>query len=184
MDTPATDDQFIVSITQKYFNRTAESKKLHDKAEKYLPGGDTRTAVFFEPYPTFIVRGEGCWVYDVDGNEYIDHLNNYTVQLLGHNHPDIHAAASEQLKMGMNFAAPHESQIMLAEELCLRIPCFEQVRFCNSGTEATMFAIRAARAFTGRDKILKMEGIYHGTHDTVELSVFPPLIDAGAIQRY
>jgi len=183
MAKPAAADRCVATITQTYYNRTAKSKKLHDKAAKYLPGGDTRTAVFFEPYPTFIIRGQGCRVYDADDNEYIDHLNNYTVQLLGHNQPDICAAASEQLKMGMNFAAPHENQILLAEELCLRIPCFEQVRFCNSGTEATMFAIRAARAFTGRDKILKMEGIYHGTHDMVELSVFPPLCDAGNAQK-
>ena len=180
---PAADDRCVATITRTYCRRTARSKELHDRAVKYLPGGDTRTAVFFAPYPTFIVRGQGCRVHDADDNEYIDHLNNYTVQLLGHNQPDICAAAFAQLKMGMNFAAPHENQILLAEELCRRIPCFEQVRFCNSGTEATMFAIRAARAFTGRDKILKMEGIYHGTHDMVELSVFPPLEDAGTPLR-
>ncbi|UCD80245.1 MAG: aspartate aminotransferase family protein [Desulfobacterales bacterium] len=172
-------DRCVEKIRQTYCRRTARSKVLFDKATSYLPGGDTRTAVFFEPYPTFIVRGQDCRVYDADDNEYIDHLNNYTVQLLGHNHPDIRSASIEQLNMGMNFAAPHEGQIMLAEELCRRIPCFEQVRFCNSGTEATMFAIRAARAFTGRDKVLKMEGIYHGTHDMVEISVFPSLSEAG-----
>jgi len=172
-------DNIIEKIKKKYCLRTAKSKEFNSQASKFLPGGDTRSAVYFKPYPTFLVRGRGCNVYDIDGNQYIDHLNNYTVQLLGHNHPKIRAAAVQQLKMGMSFAAPHESQILLAKELCKRVPCFEQVRFCNSGTEATMFAIRAARAFTGRNKILKMEGIYHGTHDMAEISVFPPLDKVG-----
>jgi len=179
MDSPIIDDIRIRQIHQKYLQRTAKSKELHERAVRFLPEGDTRSAVFFEPYPTFIVRGQGCRVYDADGNEYIDHLNNYTVQLLGHNNPAVKEAVAEQLAMGMSFAAPHENQILLAEELCRRIPCFDQLRFCNSGTEATMFAIRAARAFTGRNKVLKMEGIYHGTHDMVEVSVFPDLDRVG-----
>ena len=169
----------IEDIEKTYYQRTVTSRQLQEKALKSMPGGDTRSAVYFEPYPTFIVRGDGCRVYDADGNEYIDHLNNYTVQLLGHNNPVVKEAAIEQLQMGMSFAAPHENQILLADELCRRIPCFDQVRFCNSGTEATMFAIRAARVFTNRSKVLKIEGIYHGTHDTVEISVFPTLDKVG-----
>ncbi len=179
MSKQATSESCIEGIKKTYFQRTAKSRQLQKNASKSLPGGDTRSAVYFEPYPTFIAHGNGCRVYDVDDNEYIDHLNNYTVQLLGHNNTAVREAAIQQLQMGMNFAAPHENQILLADELCRRIPCFEQVRFCNSGTEATMFAIRAARAFTGRDKVLKMEGIYHGTHDLVEISVFPALDKVG-----
>lgn len=172
-------DEYVNRITSRYYQRTKKSKALFDRAAKYLPEGDTRAAVYFEPYPTFLVGGEGCHVFDADGNKYIDHLNNFTVQILGHKHPKVIEAASEQLKLGTYFGAPHSSQADLAELLCQRIPSLEKVRFCNSGTEATMFAIRAARAFTGKNKILKMEGIYHGTHDTVEASVFPSLDQAG-----
>jgi glutamate-1-semialdehyde 2,1-aminomutase len=179
MSKQTTTESCVETIKKTYFQRTTKSRALNERAARYLPGGDTRSAVFFKPYPAFIIRGDGCRVYDADNNEYIDHLNNYTVQLLGHNNPAIREAVIEQLQMGMNFASPHENQILLAEELCRRIPCFDQLRFCNSGTEATMFSIRAARAFTGRNKVLKMEGIYHGTHDMVEISVFPDLDKLG-----
>ncbi|MEW6262651.1 MAG: aspartate aminotransferase family protein [Thermodesulfobacteriota bacterium] len=172
-------ERHLEKVQTDYFARTPGSRRLHERATRFLPEGDTRAAVYFQPYPTYIERGDGCFVYDVDGNEYIDHLGNFTVQIHGHNTARIREAAREQLGRGTSFGAPHEKQVELAEILCQRVPSLERIRFCNSGTEATMFAIRAARAFTGRSKIVKMEGIYHGTHDNVGASVFPPLELAG-----
>ena len=129
----------------------SRSKSLFARAQGVIPGGVNSPVRAFKSVhrdPLFIQSGLGCKIYDVDDNEYIDHLNNYTVQLLGHNNAAVREAAIQQLQMGMSFAAPHENQTLLADELCQRIPCFEQVRFCNSGTEATMFAIRAARALS------------------------------------
>ena len=166
-------------ITARYHTKTPKSKDLHRKATNFLPGGDTRLATYFRPYPTYIVRGDGCHVFDVDGNMYLDFLNNYTQQILGHNHPKVKQVVAKQLEFGTIFGSPHAQQIKLAELLCRRAPSFDKIRFCNSGTEATMFAIKAARAYTGKNKIIKIEGMYHGTHDLVEASVFPPLSEAG-----
>ena len=166
-------------IKEAYYSRTVRSREKNTVAVKFLPGGDTRAATYFAPYPTHIVHGDGCYVFDADGNRYLDFLNNFTQQVLGHNNPSIKKAVIEQLEHGTIFGAPHESQAKLAEELCKRIPCFQKVRFCNSGTEATMFAIKGARAFTGKSKIIKVEGMYHGTHDLAEASIFPPLDMAG-----
>ena len=176
-------DLYLEKAQDRYRARTPHSFELFTRACERMPGGDTRSAVFFLPYPTFIQSGEGCYLYDVDGNNYIDHLNNYTVQIHGHNHPRIRAVIEQQLGFGTSFGAPHEKQIELAGILCSRFPSMEKVRFCNSGTEATMFAIRAARAHTGKSTLIKMEGIYHGTHDTVEASIFPPLAKAGDFDR-
>jgi glutamate-1-semialdehyde 2,1-aminomutase len=169
----------LLEAEHEYIKRTEKSKLLNDKAAAYLPGGDTRQACYFKPYPTYIKSGEGSYLYDVDGNKYIDVLNNYTQQIHGHNHPRTKEAVIRQLQNGTIFGSPHEAQIELAELLCNRIPSVERIRFCNSGTEATMFAIKGARAYTGKDKIIKCEGMYHGTHDLVEGSVFPPLTEAG-----
>ena len=132
-----------------------------------LPGGSTRTTIFSAPYPPYMARGEGIRTWDLDGNEYRDFLGNYTSLILGHAHPEVVAAVTAQVRRGSAFAAPTETEIELAEEIRARLPSIERIRFTNSGTEATMFAIRAARAFTGRPLLAKFEGAYHGTHDTV-----------------
>jgi glutamate-1-semialdehyde 2,1-aminomutase len=148
-----------------YRARTPKSSQLFEAAKKVLPGGDTRSVLYFPPYPTFVDRGSGCRVWDVDSNEYIDFLNNYTSLIHGHALPAIVEALCNQVKRGTAFASPTESQIQLAKRLQSRMPSLEQVRFCNSGSEATLMAIRAAKAFTGRNKVLKLEGGYHGHHD-------------------
>jgi glutamate-1-semialdehyde 2,1-aminomutase len=148
-----------------YRARTAKSCQLFEAAKTVLPGGDTRSVLYFPPYPTFVERGSGCRVWDVDSNEYIDFLNNYTSLVHGHAHPVIVEAVCNQVKRGSAFASPTETQIQLAKRLQSRMPSLEQVRFCNSGSEATLMAIRAAKAFTGRNKVLKLEGGYHGHHD-------------------
>jgi glutamate-1-semialdehyde 2,1-aminomutase len=156
-----------------YVQRTSGSRALHERARKVLPGGDTRTGTFFAPYPSFIARGAGDRIWDVDGNEYVDFLNNFTALVHGHAHPDVFVAVVEQVGRGTAHAAPVDAQLALAERLQQRIPSLERLRFTNSGTEAVMQALRAARAFTGRPLIVKMEGGYHGTYDATEVAVDP-----------
>lgn len=144
-----------------------------------MPGGTTRTTTYFDPYPIYIDRGEGCLVWDVDGIERLDMLGNYTAMILGHAHPKIVEAIRRQAALGTGFAAANPVEVKLATLLCERVPSLEAVRFCNSGTEATMFAMRLARVFTGRPKIARIEGGYHGTHDLAEVSTHPPLDLAG-----
>ncbi|HEX5825338.1 MAG TPA: aspartate aminotransferase family protein [Candidatus Limnocylindrales bacterium] len=146
--------------------RTPRSAALFERATRVLPGGSTRTTVYAPPYPPYLAGGAGIRVEDVDGNTYRDFLGNYTSLILGHAHPRVVAAVEEQVRRGSAFGAPSEPEIALAEELCRRIASIERVRFTNSGTEATMFAIRAARAFTGRSLIAIFDRAYHGTHDT------------------
>jgi len=129
--------------------------------------------VFMKPYPIYAARGEGCRVWDVDGNEYIDCINNFTSLIHGHAHPSLVEAAKQQLALGSAFGLPTASEIDLAELLAERLPSVDQVRFTNSGTEAVMMALKAARAFTGRPKIAKCEGAYHGSYDYAEVSLDP-----------
>src|SRR5207248_8626352 len=130
-------------------------------------------------YPLYIDRGEGCRVWDADGTERIDFLGNYTAMILGHAHPKVVEAIRRQAARGTGFAAANPIEVELATLLCERVPSLDAVRFCNSGTEATMFAMRLARAYTGRPKIARMEGGYHGTHDYAEVSTHPDVSEAG-----
>ncbi|MBN1317148.1 MAG: aspartate aminotransferase family protein [Anaerolineales bacterium] len=159
-----------LSIFDHYTCQTKGSKEKHEQAKGFLPGGDTRTSTFFQPYPTFMTRGQGCHIYDCDGNRYIDFLNNYTSLIHGHTHPVVVEAIQKQLQHGTVFAAPVEEQIHLAELLCSRTPSIDAIRFCNSGTEANMMVIQLARAITGKDAIIKMEGGYHGSSDVLRIA--------------
>ena len=149
----------------EYRRANPGSVELSRRAQQVLPGGTTRTTTFFPPFPPFQVRGEGCHIVDVDGNRRVDYLNNYTSLICGHAHPHILKAAQEAAEGGTAFAAPTEYEVRLAEVICERVESVELVRFTNSGTEATMAAMRLARAYTGRSKIGRFEGSYHGTHD-------------------
>ncbi len=159
--------------TEKFVANTPKSKRLQEEASEYLPGGSSRGTAFFAPYPTFVDHGEGLHVYDVDGNRYLDFMINATSLVLGHAHPDIVNVLQEQAARGTAFSGPTEAQIRLAKILCDRVPSVDTIRFTNSGTEGTMMAIRAARAYTGRHKIAKIEGGYHGAHEYVSVSVYP-----------
>ena len=139
------------------------SEDLFREAKKFLPGA-VRT---YKPYPFFAKRAEGSKIYDVDGKSYIDYCLAYGPLMLGHANPSIVEAVSKQLKNGTAYGVPTENEIKLAKQVVQRVPCADMVRFVNSGTEATMSAIRLARAFKGRDKIVKFEGSYHGAHDCV-----------------
>jgi glutamate-1-semialdehyde 2,1-aminomutase len=171
------------AIAEGYVARTPRSAKLNAEAKRSMPGGDTRSTAWFPPYPPFASRGAGAYFEDVDGNRYIELLNNYTSLIHGHAHPVVVEAISKQLGRGACFAAPHENTLRLSQMLCERVPSIERVRFANSGTEAVMMAVRVARAFTGRPLVAKAEGGYHGTWDDVQVSVSPPLDQAGALER-
>ena len=158
---------------EQYWAKTPRSRQLQEEAERYLPGGSTRDAQYFDPYPIFVDRGEGRYVYDADGNSYLDFMINATSLIMGHAHPDIVRALQEQTEKGTAFSGPTEAMIRLSKLLCERIPSVDTIRFTNSGTEGTMMAIRAARAFTGKPKIAKFEGGYHGSHEAVSVSVGP-----------
>jgi glutamate-1-semialdehyde 2,1-aminomutase len=154
-------------IVERYLARTPRSRELFERAARSIPGGSTRTTIASDPYPPFLVRGEGLSTWDVDGHRYRDMIMNYTSLILGHAPPTVVAAVTVQVAKGSAFAAPTELEVELAEELRRRLPSLERVRFVNSGTEATMFAIRTARAFTRRPAIVRFEAAYHGTHDGV-----------------
>ncbi len=150
-----------------------QSAALYDRARRVLPGGNTRTTVFVAPHPLYAREGHGARVTDVDGTTRIDFVNNYTALIHGHGHPATAAAVAAQLARGTCFAMPTEAEVALAELLCQRLPAAERIRFTNSGTEAVMMAVKAARAYTGRAKIAKCEGAYHGSYDYVEPSLAP-----------
>jgi glutamate-1-semialdehyde 2,1-aminomutase len=173
----------MVDPEEVYRQTTPGSRRLHERASTVMPGGTTRTTTYFDPYPLFIDRGEGCLIWDVDGTERLDILGNYTAMILGHAHPKVVEAIREQAGRGTAFAAANAIEGELAAILCERVPSLDLVRFCNSGTEATMFALRLARAYTGRPKIARIEGGYHGTHDLAEVSGHPDVADAGPADR-
>ena len=157
-------------ILESFKERTKESYKKFSEAKKYLPGGDTRDSIFYTPYPVFMSSAKGYELTDVDGNLYTDFMNNFTVMVHGHNHPKVVKAVMEQIPLLTLPGAPTEKQIRLAEVMCERVRSVKKIRFCNSGSEATMMAVRAALAFTGRKKVLKVEGGYHGIADFAKVS--------------
>jgi glutamate-1-semialdehyde 2,1-aminomutase len=154
--------------------RTPRSREYFERARRVMPGGVPSSFQANEPWPVYIERGQGAEVWDVDGNEYVDFHNGFGVMCVGHANPKIVAAVKEQVERGTHFAAPTEGSIVVAEELERRYG-LPQWRFTNSGTESTMDAVHLARGATGRDVILKIEGSYHGHHDAVMVSVYPPL---------
>ena len=148
----------------------ANSERLFARAQKHIPGGVNSPVRAFRSVggsPLFITRGKGSRIYDADGNDYIDYVGSWGPLLLGHAHPEIVAAVAEALASGTSFGAPTEREIELAELISEIVPSIEMVRLVNSGTEATMSAIRVARGFTGRDLIVKFEGCYHGHVDSL-----------------
>ena len=168
-----TRSEIEADVIADYRASSPRSAALHEAAARVMPGGDTRTVAFHAPYPLVIAEGQGCRIQDADGRTYIDLLNNYTSLIHGHGHPAVVAAVAERLPYGTAFPAPNEAQTQLAKIIVDRVASVDMVRFCNSGSEAVMNALRAARACTGRDLVVKMEGGYHGTYDDVEVSVHP-----------
>jgi len=152
--------------------RTQKSGEFVEEAKQVLPNGVASSFQANAPHPIYIVEGHGSRVVDLDGNEYSDFHNGFGVMVVGHAHPQIAAAITDTASKGTHFAAPNEAAVRVARELARRFG-LPKVRFSNSGTEATLDAVRLARAFTGKDEIVKIEGSYHGHHDAVMVSVHP-----------
>jgi glutamate-1-semialdehyde 2,1-aminomutase len=164
--------------TELVHERTPKSREWRERSLKSLPLGVPSSFQDSPPYPIFFERGKGSRAWDVDGNEYSDYHNGFGVMAVGHAHPRIVAALSERLGVGTHFAQPVAETTQLAEEICQRF-LLDQIRFTNSGTEATMDAIRLARGVTGRDQIVKIEGSYHGHHESVLVSIRPDKASMG-----
>ncbi|HKE98730.1 MAG TPA: aspartate aminotransferase family protein [Actinomycetes bacterium] len=171
-------DALTAARTELVHERTPRSRAWRERALRSLPLGVPSSFQDSPPYPIFFERGRGSRVWDVDGNEYSDYHNGFGVMAVGHAHPAIVEACRERLGVGTHFAQPVAESTLLAEELCQRFQ-LDQVRFTNSGTESTMDAVRLARAAKGRDRIVKIEGSYHGHHESVMVSVKPDLAAVG-----
>ncbi len=159
------------------------SRQLYEEAVQFLPGGVSRNTVFRRPHPVYAQSGRGAIVTDVDGNARIDLANNMASLVHGHADPDIVAAVQDQLQRGTAFTMATEAELRFAQLMCERVAWFEKIRFVNSGTEAVMACIKAARCFTGKPKIAKIEGTYHGTYDYAETSQKPSPDAWGDIDR-
>jgi glutamate-1-semialdehyde 2,1-aminomutase len=164
---------------ETFRNRTGASAQTYQRALKVMPNGVPSSFQVNEPWPVYLTRGKGSRVWDVDGNEYVDFHNGFGVMCIGHANPAVGAAVKARIDEGTHFAAPTDGSIAVAAELADRFG-LPQWRFTNSGTESTMDAVHIARGATGRDLILKIEGSYHGHHDSVMVSVYPPLEALGA----
>ena len=160
-----------ITELERYLAATPQSRAAWQEACRWLPGGDSRNSIFWEPYPIFVDQAAGARVTDADGAERLDFIGTMTTLILGHAPAPVVQAVGRQLADGVVYNAPNRHQVELARLLCQRIPSFDQVRFTNSGTEATLNALRAARAATGKSLIAKAEGGYHGSHDAVSVSV-------------
>src|SRR6267142_2025913 len=167
----------VAELTQgeedRFRQARLRSKKLWTEARELMPRGVPSSFQDASPQPIFMERGKGSRVWDVDGNEYVDFHNGFGVMVVGHAHPKIVDAVSKQIALGSHFAQPVENSIIVARELARR---FHQPkwRFTNSGTESTLDAVRIARGFTGRERLIKIEASYHGHHDALMVSVEPP----------
>ncbi len=149
---------------------TSRSHALLERARAVIPGGVNSPVRAFAAVggePPFMARGEGPWMFDVDGNRYLDLIGSWGPLILGHAHPAVVEAVGKAMALGASFGCPTEGEVLFAEELCAAHPSLEQVRLCSSGSEATMHAIRLARGATGRDSIVKIDGCFHGAHDAV-----------------
>ncbi|MDI6753688.1 MAG: aspartate aminotransferase family protein [Thermodesulfobacteriota bacterium] len=153
-----------------FLDPSSETARLYAEASKYIPGGTSRIHYYFSPYPIYAQSGEGCHLTDVEGTKRLDFLNNMTALIHGHGNPAIKKALFEQIERGTAFSEPSEPEVRLARLMIERVKSLQKIRFSNSGTEAVMMAIKLARAYTGRSRIAKFEGFYHGYYDYVQVS--------------
>jgi glutamate-1-semialdehyde 2,1-aminomutase len=159
---------------EEYEGKTRKSKVLYERARKVLPAGVSYGIRYFEPYPFYTARARGSKLYDVDGNEYVDYWLGHTALILGHGPTAVIKAVKGQIENGTHYGTSHELEIKLAEQVAKMVPTAEMIRFTNSGTEANMYATRLARACTGKAKIAKFEGGWHGGYDALHTGVKHP----------
>jgi len=172
----------LADAEARYVAANPKSRARHLEAARSLPGGNTRSILYYAPFPVTIARGEGARLFDLDGHEYLDFLGEYTAGLYGHSDPVIRAAVEQALKDGIVLGAPNRYEAELARLMCARFPSLDMVRFCNSGTEANLNALSGARAATGRSHVMVFEGAYHGgmlsfAHGTSPMNIpFPYVV--------
>ena len=152
----------VAEVSARLADLNPGSASRQTAAEAHMPGGNTRTLLYYTPFPIAFARGEGARLFDVDGHEYLDLVAEQSAAIFGHTHPRIQQEIETVLRQGINLGGPNRYEAALAEAVTRRFPSIEQVRFCNSGTEANMFALATARAATGRDKIMAFATGYHG----------------------
>jgi glutamate-1-semialdehyde 2,1-aminomutase len=162
-------------LHESYESKTAKSKRLYERAKKVLPAGVSYFIRYFEPYPFYVTHARGSKIFDVDGNEYIDFWMGHYTHILGHNPAPIRKAVAKQLDKGVHLGVCHELEIALAEQVTKMVPSAKMVRFTNSGTEASMYVTRLARAYTGKNMVVKFEGCWHGGYDSLQTAVKPPM---------
>ena len=160
----------------------SRSEELFARAQQHIPGGVNSPVRAFKSVggtPRFVSSAKGAYIHDADGKAYVDYVGSWGPMILGHQHPAVIEAVTRQASVGMSYGAPTEAEIEMAELLCARVPHLDMVRLCSSGTEATMSALRLARGFTGRDRILKFEGCYHGHGDSLLVKAGSGLLTFG-----
>lgn len=156
-------DAALLEARERYTAKRPKSAALHREAVNVLPGGNTRSVLAYAPFPTAMARGEGCRLWDIDDNIYLDLCGEYTAGLFGHSDSRIHAALHDAMARGLSLAAVGEAEQRLARILCSRFPSIDMIRFANSGTEANLIALSAAQVVTGRSRIIAFRGGYHGS---------------------
>ena len=167
-------EALISKLASEYERRTPTSKAVYERACKVLPGGVSYLIRDVEPHPFYVSEASGCRVRDVDGNVYTDYWLGHGALILGHAHPEVVEKLKSRMERGTHYGYAHELEVKLAEEVVKAVPSAELVRFTNSGTEAAMYAVRLARACTGRSYIAKFEGGWHGGYDCLHKAVKPP----------
>ena len=160
-------------VLDVYYRRTPKARDYVTELRQYMPGGDTRSKAYFRPYPFVAESASGYTIHDIDGNDYVDYINNFTSLFLGHAHPEVVRALQEQAPRGTCHAAPIQQHLRHSKMLCDRIPCLDEIRYTNSASEGTMYAMRAARAFTKKEKFIVIDGGYNGCHDYVGMNIAP-----------
>ena len=169
----------LQSIEAEYVERTPASRAQWERGRSVMPAGVIKGAFFFPPHPLYMDRADGCYMWDLDGNRYVDFANHHSSTILGHNHPAVVEALEGELRRGFALGAPTALEAEIAEEIVSRIPGVDQVRYTNSATESALHTARMVRAITGKPKVAKFEGAYHGSHDALEYSTAPAPDDAG-----
>ena len=150
------------ALEAEFRSLTPKSRAQWEKGRSTMPAGVMKGAYWHEPYPIYMDRGDGCYLWDLDGRGYVDYANHHTAMILGHSPPSVVRAVEEYMRRGINFGAPTTLEAEISAEISARVPSVEKIRFANSGTEASLHATRLVRAASGKPKIAKFEGAYHG----------------------
>jgi glutamate-1-semialdehyde 2,1-aminomutase len=169
----------LASLHEEFTAKNPKSRAQWERGKATMPGGIIKGAYWRAPFPFYVDKAEGCYLTDIDGNTFVDFANHHSAMIVGHSHPDVVAAVQREVERGFGLGNPTELEAEISQEIVSRFPSIEKVRFTNSGTESSLHATRLIRAKTGKPKIAKFEGAYHGSHDALEHSVATPLDKAG-----